>query len=108
MRFGIFIPGIWFFLNFGIFFPEDRGFLKILGFYPADRGFFQIWGFLSPGIGNFFKSEDFYPQDFLEMGIFRGLKLSFLGWGYPTKKPRLIIFLSGGNTPFIHITQILI
>ena len=48
-------------------------------FYPADRGFFEIWGFLSPGIG------DFYPLNFLGMGIF-GDGDFFRGMGYPTKK----------------------
>ena len=46
-----------------------------MGFFgdPQSRGLgiFKIWGYLSPGIGDFWKSGDFYPGDFcLIPGIF--------------------------------------
>ena len=98
---GIFIPGDWGFLEIwgflsrglGIFIPGDWGFLKSGDIYPRGLGIFGNLGIFIPGI--FAKSRgylrnprdlyphprgffgDFYPRDFLGMGIyFRGMGIS--------------------------------
>ena len=68
----------WDFLRIGIFhFGLEKspwmsiGDLESPNFYPRDWRFFKISGYLSPGIGDFVKSWDFYPGDwgFLSPGI---------------------------------------
>ena len=43
----------------GIFIPGIGDFFKSGDFYPRGLGIFKIWGYLSPGIGDFWKSGDF-------------------------------------------------
>ena len=56
--------------------PGDRGFVKIWGcvkiwgFLPRGLGIFSYLDIFIPGIGDFFKSGEFYPRDFWGWGFF--------------------------------------
>ena len=61
------------------FIPRDRKFLSRV------LGFFIIWWFLSPGIGNFWKFEDFYPRDWVFFKDFLGMRIFLRMTEYPQK-----------------------
>ena len=69
------------------------------GFLPNPGDICEIPGIYIPIPG------DFYPRDFLGMGIFRGWGFIFVGWGYPSKKPPLLcIYRLNSNLTLISST----